>query len=154
MSTKAEYQHDWYMKNRERILVRNKQYYKDHPRTDAQRKHRTEHRRAKREKNPLKYSQYDKEYEKRESTRILRKAHRDRKQAIIRAFKTGPCMDCTQHFNPWQMDFDHRPGEKKLFNIASIGSNSLTRIIDEIAKCDLVCANCHRERTYRRSHSV
>lgn len=46
------------------------------------------------------------------------------------------------------MDFDHVRGTKK-FAISTyahaVSSETLTK---EIAKCDLVCANCHRERTY------
>jgi hypothetical protein len=47
------------------------------------------------------------------------------------------------------MDFDHRPGEIKVREISmfTAGFAALKR---EIAKCDLVCANCHRLRTSRR----
>jgi hypothetical protein len=51
------------------------------------------------------------------------------------------------------MDFDHRPGEKKLFAMGSAGVQvrvSLEGLLAEIAKCDVVCANCHRIRTYHR----
>jgi hypothetical protein len=51
------------------------------------------------------------------------------------------------------MDLDHRPGSDKLFPVAiavSGGVYPLQKIVAEIAKCDVVCANCHRERTYRR----
>jgi hypothetical protein len=49
------------------------------------------------------------------------------------------------------MQFDHRPGEGKSFDVASaVRGYSRKRILAEIAKCDLVCANCHAVRTYRR----
>jgi hypothetical protein len=50
------------------------------------------------------------------------------------------------------MDFDHREGETKLFNLSSAWvRGGLSKIKEEIAKCDVVCANCHRLRTYRRA---
>jgi hypothetical protein len=50
------------------------------------------------------------------------------------------------------MQFDHRPGTKKLFHIAMFNARKCTRekLLAEIAKCDLVCANCHAIRTQRR----
>jgi hypothetical protein len=47
------------------------------------------------------------------------------------------------------MDFDHVRGEKQS-NVASLVGMSASeeRLRAEIAKCDVVCANCHRERTY------
>lgn len=50
------------------------------------------------------------------------------------------------------MQFDHKPGTDKRFEIAfaaRLGKNE-KQILEEIAKCDLVCANCHAERTYTR----
>ena len=49
------------------------------------------------------------------------------------------------------MHFDHRPGEIKEFEIGfAVRGYSRRRILAEIAKCDLVCANCHAVRIYRR----
>jgi hypothetical protein len=50
------------------------------------------------------------------------------------------------------MDFDHRPGTEKLFQFggSDLVRHSLETTLAEIAKCDLVCANCHRVRTWRR----
>ena len=47
------------------------------------------------------------------------------------------------------MDFDHRAGETKAYNVGSMFAHHYSRelIEAEIAKCDLVCANCHRVRT-------
>ena len=72
---------------------------------------------------------------------------------VIQGLKERPCMDCKGSFPPECMDFDHRPGYKK---IAAIGTMVASRkyrldaILDEIDKCDLVCANCHRTRTKNR----
>jgi hypothetical protein len=67
-------------------------------------------------------------------------------------FKDKPCVDCGGRFPPECMDFDHVRGQKTK-NIAAIATGSLERLLDEIAKCDLVCANCHGTRTRKKSDS-
>jgi len=50
------------------------------------------------------------------------------------------------------MDFDHRdPSTKRiaLGGAVSSGKFNETEILKEVAKCDVVCANCHRIRTHR-----
>lgn len=61
-------------------------------------------------------------------------------------------MDCGGRFPAVCMDFDHRPGEKKLFTVAAMVGQHQTskRVLAEIAKCDVVCSNCHRIRTATR----
>lgn len=82
-----------------------------------------------------------------------RKAARIALRAYIRDAKTGkPCADCAVAYPHYVMQFDHREGTKKLFDIGVYVRNnsSLARLQAEIAKCDLVCSNCHAERTYSR----
>jgi hypothetical protein len=50
------------------------------------------------------------------------------------------------------MDFDHRQGEAKVINLANASRMTRSKILEEIAKCDVVCSNCHRERTYLRTN--
>ncbi len=70
------------------------------------------------------------------------------RKTLINALKSNPCMDCGKSFQPCQMDFDHRDPSKKLCDINSmVYRRSWKAIVEEIKKCDLVCANCHRERT-------
>ena len=78
----------------------------------------------------------------------------DRKNRIaqeVRDYKESkPCMDCGVKYPHYVMDFDHRDPKEKEFNISAITrSGSLKRIWEEIAKCDLVCSNCHRHRTFK-----
>lgn len=53
------------------------------------------------------------------------------------------------------MDFDHKDKSLKLGNIAhmAVRNWSLEKIKQEINKCEVVCANCHRIRTYRRAEN-
>lgn len=64
--------------------------------------------------------------------------------------KSVPCMDCGIKYPTYVMDFDHRPGEKKVKNVSSMIALTLKEMIEEIKKCDVVCSNCHRERTQQR----
>jgi hypothetical protein len=50
------------------------------------------------------------------------------------------------------MQWDHLPGALKLGSISTdFRGSSRQKILDEIAKCELVCANCHTIRTFGRA---
>jgi hypothetical protein len=74
---------------------------------------------------------------------------------FIDYLKEAPCMDCGDSFPTECMDFDHRPDEQKSFSISSGIMYKYNReaILKEVAKCDLVCANCHRIRTKARGRA-
>jgi hypothetical protein len=77
----------------------------------------------------------------------------ERNRRLIRQAKNVPCADCGIRYPHYIMDFDHRPGEKKCFNLSIAAGHprlSQAKIEAEIAKCDVLCSNCHRERTYQR----
>jgi len=60
------------------------------------------------------------------------------------------CADCGYAAHPAALEFDHLPGVGKVQNIAAMPCNSWAAIEAEIAKCEVVCANCHRIRTAER----
>ena len=64
--------------------------------------------------------------------------------------KSAPCVDCSESFPPEAMDYDHLDHTEKLKGITQMWSWSRDRVLVEIAKCELVCANCHGERTMQR----
>lgn len=70
---------------------------------------------------------------------------------IIRTAKDKPCADCNIAFPYFVMDFDHVRDEKR-FDISAAHKLGVTfaDLLDEIEKCDVVCANCHRVRTQRK----
>jgi len=74
---------------------------------------------------------------------------RARYYAKVDALKDVPCLDCGGCFQPVAMDFDHIRGEK-IATVAQMRSMPWARALLEIAKCELVCANCHRIRTQQR----
>ena len=72
-------------------------------------------------------------------------------KAKLDALKAAPCMDCGGRFLPEAMDFDHVRAEKEFaVSRATQSQKSWDKALKEIAKCDLVCANCHRVRTHKR----
>lgn len=66
-------------------------------------------------------------------------------------------MDCGGIFHPCQMHFDHRDPEEKTSKYSSpaqMYQSKWGKIEIELAKCDLVCANCHALRTYLRGDTA
>lgn len=63
------------------------------------------------------------------------------------------CFDCRNKFPHYVLEFDHRPGEVKIDNVTRVLKNYGTEMAwKEVAKCDVVCSNCHKVRTYMREH--
>lgn len=82
-----------------------------------------------------------------------KKYKQDRSMRVLDYLCTKSCMDCgTDDFKV--LEFDHRDPKKKEISIARARLDwSWQKILKEIAKCDVVCANCHRIRTYERDNS-
>ena len=118
-----DYYRDWYARNREKQKAKGQEYYK------------------KNRKRILAYRRLHPE---------PRLRHLQKNRDWLASLKNKPCVDCGKRYPPYVMDFDHVRG-KKLFNIGRDLKNRARKILlAEIAKCDLVCANCHRERTSQR----
>jgi hypothetical protein len=67
----------------------------------------------------------------------------------------SPCRDCGGCFHPAAMVWDHLPGTEKVGDISYLARrHGRKRILAEIAKCELVCANCHAVRTFERRHGA
>ena len=75
---------------------------------------------------------------------------RQRRNDFVNRAKMRPCADCGIQYNPWVMHFDHRDPSQKKNCISMIKSHSFENLKVEIAKCDVVCANCHCERTHKQ----
>lgn len=80
---------------------------------------------------------------------------RVRRTEVARALKEGkPCTDCGGIFHFAAMDFDHVDPNSKGYNAnngISLLSLNKKKIEEELTKCEIVCANCHRVRTYKRN---
>lgn len=90
----------------------------------------------------------------RRASDIRRTVERRRRAAAhLSAYKLERgCSDCGFKGHPAALEFDHLPGSGKVANVNRLLSqaHSLTKIMDEVAKCEVVCANCHRVRTADR----
>jgi len=71
---------------------------------------------------------------------------------FIEYFKSHPCIDCGES-NPLVLEFDHIKG-KKLEAISVMVGKQYTKqtILEEIEKCEVRCANCHRIKTAERGN--
>jgi len=70
---------------------------------------------------------------------------------IIRSLKSQPCADCGKTFHYAAMDFDHVRDIKRVDISRMIRTGySVAAIEQELKKCEVVCANCHRIRTWSR----
>lgn len=89
---------------------------------------------------------------------IARKAWNEKRTAenlaAAIALKENPCSDCGLCFPHYVMEWDHVPGRgEKKYNVGDFyGNRKVTAktFVAELVKCDLVCANCHNTRTYKR----
>lgn len=88
-----------------------------------------------------------------ETRRSLDKKKYKKYKDYINEFKIGKsCTDCNKMFPPYVMQFDHINPKNKLNNVAHMRNEKL--ILEEISKCDLVCANCHAVREHKRRDGV
>lgn len=72
---------------------------------------------------------------------------------LIIELKSVPCADCGQTYPPYVMDFDHQEDKEFIIALAPTKGYSLERIRREVEKCEIVCSNCHRIRTFNRDNS-
>jgi len=87
-------------------------------------------------------------YKNKESYIARAKKLREEMVMYVRQAKDVPCSDCNNRFPHYVMDFDHRDQLTKLNKISNmVSQGNWKKLKNEISKCDVVCANCHRERT-------
>jgi 5-methylcytosine-specific restriction endonuclease McrA len=87
--------------------------------------------------------------------RYIEQAQRRKKEVVAERLKflidylrEHPCVDCGET-DPVVLEFDHL--RDKCFGVGQgFRDRSWQSVLDEIAKCEVVCANCHRRRTARR----
>lgn len=98
---------------------------------------------------------YKREHYRRHRARYIDQARRrkeevgaERLEFLIGYLREHPCVDCGET-DPVVLEFDHL--RDKSFAISEgFRDRTWQSVLDEIAKCEVVCANCHRRRTARR----
>lgn len=106
---------------------------------------------------PTNDKEKQREYSKRhyENNKESRKAavreQEKSKRRFLDAVKSFPCIDCGLLWPPYVMQFDHLDPVAKTGNIATMVMRvGWSKLIEEIMKCDIVCANCHAIRTHSK----
>jgi hypothetical protein len=79
-----------------------------------------------------------------------KRAHWRAIAAMLNKIRDVPCRDCGRRFPPCVMQFDHRDAATKKYEVSRIRTRAQATVLAEVAKCDIVCTNCHRDRTYKR----
>lgn len=80
---------------------------------------------------------------------------RSRLKQIVLEAKGSQCRQCLNEFPPWVLQFDHVTGDKQ-GNVCDMIMDCVSdqKLKLEIAKCEVVCANCHADRTYKRRNNT
>ena len=82
------------------------------------------------------------------ATARRRRIGEERMVMLVEYLRAHPCVDCGEE-DVLVLEFDHLGG--KAFSIArGFRDRSLQALLAEMAKCEVVCANCHRRRTAAR----
>ena len=82
---------------------------------------------------------------------------RDRRYKIAKYLQSikqsRPCADCGENYPYWMMEFDHL--RDKEFNLSGFkgSQEKMESIVAEVEKCEVVCSNCHKNRTFVRALS-
>jgi hypothetical protein len=75
---------------------------------------------------------------------LNRKKCVSRKRALMLIAKGNRCSDCGGEFMSRELHFHHRDPSTKVLAVALLVRHSERALRDEIAKCDVLCATCHR----------
>lgn len=59
------------------------------------------------------------------------------------------CVDCG-YDNPIALEFDHIDPEAKVASVSVLTGYSWAKVLEEISKCEIRCANCHRIKTAKQ----
>jgi hypothetical protein len=105
-----------------------------------------------RKKNSKKHYEANKKEYKKRAFEHRKKAKKRNRKYVEDYLKNHPCVDCGEK-DIIVLEFDHVK-DKKVINISkSVNSGwSIERIKQEIEKCEVRCANCHRRVTHKRRH--
>ncbi len=67
-------------------------------------------------------------------------------QYVLEYLQSHPCIDCGED-DPVVLDFDHLRDKTAAISVMVNNQPSITRLKEEILKCEVRCSNCHRRKT-------
>jgi predicted HNH restriction endonuclease len=90
--------------------------------------------------------EYQREYRKKNREKITEKKREKRRSKLLTLIgrKGGKCSICSGTFDPCVYDFHHTNPADKEFTIGENMNIPIQKLLSEVDKCILVCANCHR----------
>lgn len=98
--------------------------------------------------------EYDREYHRNKSVeaklrkqKLQRERHNFNRDFVWNYLLENPCETCGEG-DPIVLEFDHVDQSTKEFEISAMYGYALEKIVNEISKCRVLCANCHRRHTY------
>jgi hypothetical protein len=84
--------------------------------------------------------------------KVANAAYQQSRRDLISKIKVEMgCAQCGYNAHSAALDFNHVKGVKK-FNVSQDPKVALQKLLAEIAKCEVLCANCHRIHTYENRH--
>lgn len=81
----------------------------------------------------------------------FKRGNQSKNRSYVRKIKEVPCMDCGILYPFYVMDLDHRDPSIKHKSVSQMMKHPYDMVIEEVSKCDVVCSNCHRERTWGKN---
>jgi hypothetical protein len=80
---------------------------------------------------------------------------KEQRREVLDAYKLAfGCERCGYRDDPLALDFDHKDPSQKGGTVSQMLSYTWDRIFTEVAKCRVLCANCHRVRTHRKPENA
>lgn len=79
---------------------------------------------------------------------------RERNRRILATIKVEKgCEICGYNKHPVALDFDHKVQSEKSMKIGG-ATCAIDRLLEEVKKCRVLCANCHRVESYEKGHHL
>lgn len=75
------------------------------------------------------------------------KPHQLRNINIINNFKNNPCTICNKQYELYNMQIDHINNKDKISDICRLKNRKLSILMEELSKCQVLCALCHRQKS-------
>ena len=161
---RAEIRKEQYEKNKVTEIEYGKQYRKDNQEKEKARAKRyrelnpekvKESQKKYRETNPEKVKERRKNWAmaNKELVNHYSKNHRDTRREFLDIIKLEEgCQTCGYNEHPRALQFDHINPAEKLFNIAHLLTCSMDKLLTELEKCRVLCANCHSIHSWQEQH--
>lgn len=101
--------------------------------------------------DPEQQKQAQREWYERNRIKVVEASRKQKakNKAWLRKLKEQPCFDCGVEYPYYVTDYHHLDPTLKTMSVGrALVTIGRKKVEEEIAKCILLCANCHREREH------